>query len=55
MGCVSTPAELLVGLEGAEVWLGVVSLSSRTFCPCRTVHRKELNSLDGASLYAISP
>lgn len=29
--CVSSPAEFLVGLEGAEIWLGVVSPSGRAF------------------------
>lgn len=48
-------AELLVGVERVEVWLGVVSPSGRPFCPCRTMHRKELAPPDGASRYAVAP
>lgn len=55
VGCVSLPAELPVGLEGVEVWPGVVSPWGRAFCPRRTMHGKELAPPDGASHYAVIP
>lgn len=55
VSCVFPPVELLVGLEGSEVWLGVVNPSGRAFCPRRAMHGKELAPLDGASHYTVTP
>lgn len=52
LGFVSPPAELPVGLEGVEVWPGVVNPS---VCVHRTMHGKELCALDGPSRYAVAP